>query len=392
MTAERRLHWSLLAGICLVGLALRLHNLEINPRADANWDELDWAWVGVSLLSGRGPTGWSLYQLKHQAYAGHVVGLVHIPPQTTIALVRPWLDHPPLFALLVGAWSWLSGAHTIEALTFVGTIRPLAVILSTATLALTYVLGARIVGPRVALLSVAFMAVTPAAIILGRIVESEQLLTPIWLLTLLAALAAVDGRRRLLPLVLLGCAITPLIKVPGIVVGLSVAGAFLYHRRWTWAAGAAAAAVVGLAAFGAWGAAWDWTDFQAVVLGMAHRKENLLSGYVWLVTPTGDNSQVPDPWWIFGWLGIAAAAALGRKESIWLAWPAAAYLLLMTALASIDWASQYGWYRIPVLPFAYLGTGYLLREAWRRRHAAFMALAAALPSAGLIDSWRECLP
>ena len=91
--------------LAAVGTALRFWQLTGAPAAHDNPDEVAYAWAGLSLWQRGVPTSWSTFA-QYPAHADLVTaGGRHWP------LVHPWLDEPPLFALLVGGINWLGGVR-----------------------------------------------------------------------------------------------------------------------------------------------------------------------------------------------------------------------------------------------------------------------------------------
>src|SRR6202022_1948319 len=95
---------ALLMLILAVGLVLRLHDYTAAPRPSDNVDELAWTWAGLSLLQDHSPTSWSYLP----AY-GATFPLREPDNGRPLPGVHHWLDHPPLFALLIGGFAWLVG-------------------------------------------------------------------------------------------------------------------------------------------------------------------------------------------------------------------------------------------------------------------------------------------
>ena len=92
----------------MLGLLLRLNGFADLPSARANADEWAWAWAGLTLLTSGVPTGWSYLGGYHAYHVIHLHGAGY-------PLVTPWLDHPPLFPLVVGASELLFGQHSLAA-------------------------------------------------------------------------------------------------------------------------------------------------------------------------------------------------------------------------------------------------------------------------------------
>ena len=346
-----------LAGVLLIaGLALRLHGYTSYPRFGANEDEVAWAWLGQSLWLYHWPASWS-YLPEHLP-----VTAVATSQGVYLPWVSPWLDHPPLFGLLVGGAALLAGEHT-PAEVGPSAIRLVPILLSILSGWLLYVLAARHLGRATALVALAVFCLSPWMISASRLVESEWLLAPM----LLGVLVLASHRGRLPTALLLAlCVLAPLVKVPGVIVGAAAAVALLTERRWAVAPLALLGAPIGIGLFAAYGAAVDWHQFVLVWQAQAARHTNLTAGREFLFSgDAGLWNFVPfkDPFWTVGMVGLAVMLLrrpLGTESRIPFAF--AGYALLMTLTAGVEGAQYYDWYRFAVDPLVCIGVGDLIGQ------------------------------
>jgi hypothetical protein len=192
---------TIVAVLLLVGLALRLDGYTSFPRFGANEDEVAWAWLGQSLWLHHWPASWS-YLPEHLP-----VTVMQTSQGVLLPWVSPWLDHPPLFGLLVGGVALLGGERTP---TEVGpaAIRLVPILLSMVTAWLLYLLAARHLGRATALVALAVFCLSPWMIDASRLVEAEWLLAPM----LLGVLVLASHRGRLPTATLLAlCVLAPLV-------------------------------------------------------------------------------------------------------------------------------------------------------------------------------------
>jgi hypothetical protein len=363
--------WELaaVAGLTALALILRLHGYTAAPLFMDNADELNFAWAGINLILRHDAYTWSYFS----SYTSHETLTAF---GTTFPMVHHWLDHPPLFALVVGGWLWLLGVRDMLSVT-PEQIRVLPVLFSTLTVPLVYVLGRRFVGLLPALVGAALLAAAPPAVLLGRVAEAESVLA----LVLLAALLLTDRAVRRLDrwsvaALLVCCLVAPLLKVPGIAIAGICAVILFAYGRWPQAAAAVAAGLVGLLLYVAYGALVDWPHNLRGVAEQASRRTGVMSGFEFVTAWAGINRTLRDGWWLLGWLGIAALAVReGRSRSLFLAWPAIAYAAVIAVLSGESEVVWYGWYRIIVYPEVYLAAGWVAWEAVQRR---------SLPLAGLV--------
>lgn len=369
--------------IAAAGLALRLWHYQGVPGPHDNPDEVQFAWAGLSLLFAGVPISWSMFpEYGHSTPFLFTDGAIY-------PLVRPWFDHPPLFALLTGGAAAAAGQLDFAGVT-TAAVRVPAVVLSAACVPLAYRLGARVSSPGAALFGAAALATAPGAVLFSRAVEPEALLAPLLLAGLIAAHAVVvDGGRRAAVAVVLGCClVAPLVKVPGILVALTLALLLLVegHRRLAVAAVAAGAA--GLGIFALYGLAYDWRLFAGVFAEQAAHREGVMGAFEFITAEAGLNRRFRDPWWLLGWLAVLLVAARSedRRASLFLAWPLAAYAAGMLVLADSR-VSTFGWYRITVYPEAYLLAGLAAWRALREPDLAGVTLLLVTGGAAAATAW-----
>ena len=348
--------------VLLVGLVLRLNDYVLAPLPSDNRDELDWTWAGLGIITRGVPYGWS----NLHAYA-HRVSVV--ADGTTFAVAHPFLDHPPLFSLLVGSVAWLQGARELADVTVL-MVRPVPIVLGMVALFLVYVLGRRVVGEPAAMVATVLLATAPAAVLVQRQVEAESLLAPLLLLALVALQRRLAGdlRTRWVATLLACCALAPLAKISGVAVAGGAAAILLSGRHWRMALAMVGAGLVGLAAFFAYGIAYDADLFFRVIRESESHRFGVMGVYEFIAAqagPSGAVRHLRDGWWLLGWLG--AAALVGRLRDLrqdLLVWPLAAFAVA-TMLAAEDIA-DYGWFRVAVYPLVYLLGGWLTWNAVSR--------------------------
>jgi 4-amino-4-deoxy-L-arabinose transferase-like glycosyltransferase len=370
-----------MALIMAVALLLRVHDYTAAPRPADNVDELAWAWAGLSLLQDHSPTAWSYLPAYSETFPIE-------EPDTGRALpgVHKWLDHPPVFALLIGGFAWLAGERQFEQVTD-GVIRVPVIALSLLTLLLTYLLGRRLLGQLPAFVGATIFALAPGAVLGSREVESEALLAPLLLLALLILhrlLHEESGRYESAALMAI-CGLAPLVKVPGAAVGAIVAVVLASRSRWAQAWMAAFATWLGLVVYVLYGFAIDWQQFLAVIQAQATRHAGLLSGYEFIISPAGfsDSVQLHDGWWLLGWLGLALLAVLRRptRGDLLLAWPIVAFAVAIMLVADVNAAFRYGWYRFAIYPLVYLVAADFIVAAVLRPTLVRIAILLVIPVA-----------
>src|SRR3989304_3630328 len=100
----KRKTFLILFSILFLGFFLRAYNFTTAPRLGATFDEFAWTWLGMSLIQEGVPSSWSSYPQyvgfrEFKKYQG-----------ATFWIVKPYLEHPPLFALIAGSFAIANGA------------------------------------------------------------------------------------------------------------------------------------------------------------------------------------------------------------------------------------------------------------------------------------------
>lgn len=370
-----------MVGLTALALLLRLHNYTQAPLFIDNADELNLAWAGLNLILLHDAYTWSYFA----AYPSHDTLVAF---GTTFPMVHHWLDHPPLFALVIGGWLWLLGVRDMLAVT-PEQVRMLPVFFSTTTVPLAYLFGRRFVGWQPSLLGAALLATAPGAVLLGRVTEAESLLAVVLLVALLLTSRTVQRPDRWSLVALLACCLAaPLLKVPGVAVAGICAVILFVFGRWPQAAAVFGAGLLGLLLYVGYGALVDWSLFTRVLAEQSSRRTGVMSGFEFITAWSGINRSLRDGWWLLGWLGLAILATRGRRSwELFLVWPVVAYAGIMLVLSGESEVAQYGWYRIIVYPEVYLASAWLVWEAVRQRSLVLLGLLMVLGGATATNWW-----
>ena len=205
--------------ILLTALFLRGWNYWQIPLTDETADEVAWTWLGASLIKTGIPTSWSYYSQYEAGYI-YKTGIVNAP------VVRPALDHPPLFALIPGAMqaaqesNWLSIPSR-------KVIRLPMVFLGVLNVLLLYLVAKKMFSGSWALVAATVYATAPAFVLASRLVVAENLLITWSLLLFLLVIRWSEKTKDTFKLswwiVVLSVAAV-LTKIPGIVLPLTILG------------------------------------------------------------------------------------------------------------------------------------------------------------------------
>jgi 4-amino-4-deoxy-L-arabinose transferase-like glycosyltransferase len=372
--------WAI-AGLLVAALVVRLLTYQSLPH-NINNDEFEWGWAGQSLLLHGHPSSWSYL-------GGYPPGGGVMANPVTHALLpwQPrWVDHPPLFAALVGVFA-LVARETAPSDVSLAVIRLVPVLCSVACVGLLYLLVRRHLGRPVAALAALLLAFTPVAVTASALVEAEWLLAVL----LLAALLLVGRRDRLGVACLVAiCLLAPLVKETGVLVPGSVVLVLLVASRWRLAILIAGAGAAGAGLVVAWGAIVDWPAFVATTQAQFARHATPSHPLAFLMSlAAGYGNRVPfrDPVWYAGLLGVTVALGVCAVRRRWREAVFVAPVLVMTALmliANPGLVTQWnGWYRLAIYPLVYVGAAWLVVELARlalRGRMLVMRLQAAGPA------------
>jgi Dolichyl-phosphate-mannose-protein mannosyltransferase len=376
--------WEVLALVALtwLGLFLRLYRVADAPLFTDNLDEIQFTWAGLNLLLHGDPITWSYYPGYPDYTAFTAFGV-------TVPVVHHWMDHPPLFSLLMGGWAWLLGARDMTGFTATQ-VRMVPVACSTLTIPLAHLLGRRFIGAPAAMVGALLLATAPGAVLLGRQAEPESVQAVMLLVALLLTLRTVDGRGGpWTRAALLAISVTaPLLKVSGVAIPAICAVILATSGQWRLAVGLGGAGTVGLVLFAVYGALVDWPLFVRILAVQASNRVGVMSGFDFIAAMAGINRRLRDGWWLLGWIGLGLlVAGRGGRRELFLVWPAAAYAVVMLVLAGERQVEQYGWYRVIIYPELYLAAGWLAWEAVSRRSLALLTLLLALGGATATNWW-----
>ena len=366
-------------GLVVVAFVLRLHEMTAVPPLSANHDPIAFAWSGLTLITRHYPSSWS-WLPAYEAFTW-------LPANgTTYRIVAPWLDHPPLFSLVLGAWVWLQGARELVDVTHRMVVGA-AVGLSLVSLMLAYRLGSRVLGNGPAALAALLLATSPYAVLLSRQAVTEALLAPILLTGLILLHRIWSGEAgRFDEAALLACSLSaPLVKVPGVLVVACFAAILLFMGRGRLALAVAAAGLGGIALYAAYGALLDWDIFVAVIRSHEDRRGGVMGAYEFIAGEAGVGRAARDGWWLLGWIAIGLlilrSGALHLRRALLVALPPAIYAAGLVILAVEGNVQSYGWYKIAVYPLVYLTAGLFVWQAVAHRSIPALLLVAGLGGA-----------
>jgi len=174
--------------LIILGVTLRATRADVFP-ADNNDDSLFYAWAGISFWENPfKPATHSIFEAKNPALIWRSQYRDFIPwERFGLKIVQPWFDHPPLGAAIIGLPAKLLGYQTFEQIPSM-IVRFPALAASIFTMLFTYLMAAKLFGKKTAILSLLFLATVPYFVAAHRQSFLENILTPLFLASLLALL------------------------------------------------------------------------------------------------------------------------------------------------------------------------------------------------------------
>ena len=382
--AEPDLRWPRLYAVAValilaVGAAARIYDFQVAPDVFENDDWMFATWNGWSLLEDGTTRGWSSWA----PWYGNDVDtekLVYFESHTTWDVVTPYLEHPPLLHLLVGAAARIGGAeHWSHARLWHARLVPLALgfLSLILVLAITRRLAPR--GPAAVFAGILY-GLIPFIVLQSREVKEEALLVPLLLGSLWFFLRWRDDGEQSADLIFgaICAGLGTLTKVPGAVFVVCFVMLVLGqpHRPWRAASKALAIGAGVSALLFVYGALIDWPLFIDTLSKQSSRPTHWNLFPRWLDYAIIDFNQVGRGWLVFLWVAFASGAMLrNRRVETLLAVPLIAYMVAIS-ISSGSWT--FGWYAMPLHPLLCIGAGLFLADLWEEpdlfRGAMFMLL------------------
>lgn len=327
--------------IFLLGAYLRVYHYSDFPPRGATMDEFAWAWQGISLIKDKMPSSWS-YLPVYKNYAPKFYEGNYFP------IVTPYLDHPPLFGLLIGGFSLLRAEGDFSRVTL-ETIRIPMIVLGVISLGLVFLLAQKLFGSVVAWIATFFYATNPSIVLSSRVVVSENLLIPLSLLGfyfLINYFETNETKWRNLAAVIAGVSLV--VKIPGVFIGLAILTLLAFKKRWRdfyWVGFSLLSFFSLYLVYGLW---FGGVNFFQVFFAQAERVPGPATILKFFTQPTLIRGVFSDGLLLWGWFSILTLASKWKKNKIILIIP---LLYLVVLLFMAPQYENYGWYNYPFYPF-----------------------------------------
>jgi len=344
----------------LLGVSLRSFKADVYP-IDNNDDGLFYAWAGISFWENPlQPITHSIFEADNPSLIWRSQFQDFIPIERFgMKIVRPWLDHPPLGAALIGLPAKLLGYHGFELIPQL-IIRFPALIASIFTLWLTYLLGKKLFGESVGRLSLLFIATVPYFVIAHRQSFLENILTPLFLAALLAFL---NKKMRLAAILAFFCG---WIKIPGFSVPLMMALWLWRKKQVKPAVIMLVAGVVSILSYLGYGLLADKKEFLFILANQGDRGAFVNSFFNTITNPRF-YGEFHDGWYILGFIFSLVMLTKFKKENFkFFNWFLSLWLLVLFLAAGRFNNSP--WYYYPLIPFFSMSLGYFAEQLLKKHH------------------------
>lgn len=350
----------LLALILLLGLVLRQNNLYTWPRLGATFDEYAWTWLGISLIQNHVPQSWSYHpQYKQKKLI--------VYQKANFVLVKPYLEHPPVFGLVAGAYALSNGIKDMYHLDLEH-IRGLALILGVLSIFILYIFAAEVYDYKIGLISALIYATVPTIVIGSRIVQNENFFIPLFLSSLFLISRFLKTKKSIYRnIAAIVCGILALSKVPWLSAAVAIVLIFLLLKRYKDLFNFLAIVIAIFTLFIAYGAYFDLNLFIDLWKLQLTRYDLAFNSLFALFTsPYIVDRFLIDGWIYFGWFAIFLLALKDLKKNYMVLLPFIAYLAVF--IFAIPNEPSHGWYRYPFYPFLITSIALFIKEYFNKNH------------------------
>lgn len=367
--------------VFLLGVALRLWKYPFYPFP-GHAEEYLFVWSGMSLIEEGIPISWNdlpVYGEENIVFPGKIAENPAGGPGLGARFIKPWLDEPPLFSLLVGAAAELYG---LENFTVVSpyVIRVPSIAFSFVTMLFVFLLARKYFDFWTGVLSLLIYATVPTFVFGARLAVPENLIAMLMVVILWLVLDYLKTNilwKRNAAIVL--AALAGLSKPTGFLLVPFITFWLWKDRRWK---EGAVAGIVGSLLFFVpyflYGAYYNWELFWKVFSYQAQRPAGW-SGLAYLITNPGFSVEIfLDGFVVLGFFSLAYLLFKRRNKGEEVVLLSFIFALLVVVFSG-GRHDQLGWYRYPVYPFMAIATALLVKNVYK--NPSFFSSAVFIPLA-----------
>jgi hypothetical protein len=364
--------------VFLLGIVLRLWKYPFYPFA-GHAEEYLFVWSGLSLIEKGVPISWNDLPVYGEKYV-YFRGVAPNPAGGEglgVRLLKPWLDEPPVFSLLVGG---IAKLYNLPNFTVISpyVIRIPSLIFSFITLAFVFLLAQKYFGYWLGILSLLVYATIPTIVFGSRLAVPENLITLLMMVILWLVLDYLGSKKRWKRNLAIFLAIIAALAKP---TGLFLLPFIIFWlwRDKRWLEGIWSGIIGALAFFGiyfTYGFHFDRELFLKVFFYQAQRPAGW-SGLAFLITNPGFSIDTfLDGFLILGFLALVYLLFKKRDKGEEIILFSFIFSLLVVIFSGGK-QDQLAWYRYPIYPYLSIATALLIREVWKQ--PSFLASALFIP-------------
>ena len=338
--------WALI----LLGVSLRAYKADVYP-VDNNDDGLFYTWAGITFWDNPfQPITHSIFDTNNPALIWRSQFMDFIPQERFgMKIVRPWLDHPPLGAALIGLPAKLLGYRGFEPIPQL-IVRFPALVASIFTLYLAYVLGKKLFGEKVGRLALLFLATVPYFVMAHHQSFLENIQTPIFLASLVFLL---NNNFLMTGVMAFLCG---WIKVPGFAVPFIIALWFWQKKEIKRSLKMLVTGIISILSYGCYGFLVNKQLFLTTLINQGVRGA-FVNSFFDEITKPHFYGGFNDGWYVLGFIFCFLMLTKFKKEKFkFFNWFLSMWLLVLFLVTGRSNNSPWYWY--PLIPFVSIAIGY----------------------------------
>jgi len=348
-----------------IGFFLRLWKYQYYPFT-GHAEEYLFVWSGLSLIEEGVPISWNdipVYGENNVYWRGVAPNPGPSGGGIGVRLIKPWLDEPPLFSLIVGGIAKLYKQPNFTVISPL-VIRLPSLFFSLVTMILTFLVAKKLFGYGLGVISLLIYATIPTVVFGSRLAVPENLIAMLSLLILWLYLKYFERWKiRYLILSIFLASIAGLAKPTGYLLVFFLFFLLIWRKRWQEGIiSLICGSLIFLASFFAYGHLWDWSLFLKVFLYQSSRPAGW-SSLAYILTNPGFSVEIfLDGMIVLGFLSLwSLAFKKDRSEGEEIVVFSFIFTLLI-AVISGGKHDQLTWYRYPIYPFMAISLALLIKE------------------------------
>lgn len=351
--------------VLILTFILRAHNFDRVPTM-GHLEEQMFAWAGMHLIEKGVPLAWTSLDFPKKAYVYKgPVSYKGGDPVVYVNLVEPWLEHPPLFSLLVGSFAhwYKADRNGVIPTSF---IRTPVVLISIFTSLMVFLIAGLVSGYWTGILAMLIYGITPIIALGSRLAVPENVIALIFLLTIYLLIKFQQNQKfKFLILIPILAGIAGLSKATGFFIIFLAIYVVLIKHKYKYALYLFAATLPFVVLFFAYGLYFDQEIFWRIMSVQSFRPVGFGNFGWFFVSPAYDITELVDGWFIF--LLLSGAFFLfspnsGLKKFISLSF----VFWIAVVMFSGGETDLLPWYRYPAYPLLAIMGAWSLQILIRR--------------------------